>query len=333
MAIGIGRRQFISALGGGAFAWPLTARAQQPTMPVVGFLNGSTADSIAGRSVAAAFRKGLNEAGYVEGKNVAIEYQWADGHYDRFPALAAELVSRQVNAMFVSGGSVAPRAAMNATTTIPIVFSIGSDPVKFGFVQSLNRPGGNVTGVSFLINALGTKRLDLLHELVPAARAFGFLVNQKNPSAEAETGEMKQAADALGGTLIVIEASTDDEIDAAFASFIEHRIAGLAVAADAFFSSRADRLAVLAAKNRIPTIYSLREYTDAGGLMSYGASLSDASRQAGLLTGRILKGQKPADLPVMQSTKYEFVINLKTAKALNIAIPSGVLAIADDVIE
>lgn len=333
MTIGIGRREFISALGGATLTWPVVARAQQPAIPVVGFLNGAIEGSIAGSSVAAAFQSGLKEGGYVEGNNVVIEYRWADGHYDRFSALAAELVSRRVDVMFVSGGSVAPRAAMKATTTIPIVFSIGSDPVKFGFVQSLNRPGGNVTGVSFLINALGAKRLDLLHELVPTANVFGFLVNQKNPSAEAETDEMKQAADALGGTLIVVKASTDDEIVAAFASLIEHRIAALAVAADAYFSSRADRLAMLAARYHIPAIYTLREYADAGGLMSYGASLSDASRQAGLLTSKILKGQKPADLPVMQSTKFEFILNLKTAKALGLTIPSGVLSIADEVIE
>lgn len=329
----LGRRQFIFAIGGTVVAWPIAGRAQQSALPLVGFVNGSTADSNAGRSVTAAFRRGLGEAGFVEGKNVTLEYRWADGNYDRIPAMVAELVSRPVTVMFVSGANIAPRAAMNATKTIPIVFSVGSDPVKFGFVQSLNRPGANVTGVSFLINGLGAKRMSLLHELVPTASVFGFLINPNNPSAEAETNEMNEAAQSLGGTLIVVGASTDGEIDKAFSSFGEHRIAGLAVAADAFFSSRAERLALLAAKYSVPAVYSLREYVDAGGLMSYGASLSEASHQAGLLTGRILKGQKPADLPVIQSTKFEFIINLKTAKALGITIPAGVLAIADEVIE
>jgi putative ABC transport system substrate-binding protein len=318
---------------GSASAWPIAAYAQQTALPVIGFLNGSTADSRTGISVATAFRKGLNEAGYAEGKNVLIEYRWANGQYQRFPSLAAELVNRGVNVMFVSGGSVAPRAAMNATTTIPIVFSIGADPIKFGFVQSLNRLGGNVTGVSFLINELGAKRLDLLHELVPTAAVFGLLINPSNPSAKSDTSDMRQAAATLQRSLIVKDASNDDEIDTAFASFAEQHVAALAVTADAYFSSRAARFSTLAARYQIPVIYSLREFVDAGGLASYGASLSDASYQAAVLTARILKGGKPADLPVIQSTKFEFVLNLKTAQSLGLTIPSGVLAIADEVIE
>ena len=285
-------------------------RGQQPAMPVVGFINGSTARSSAGNGVATAFSKGLNEAGYFEGKNVVIEYRWADGQYERFPTLAADLVSRRVDVIFVSGGAAAPRAAINATTTIPIVFSIGADPVKLGFVQSLNPPGGNVTGVSFLINALGAKRLGLLHDLVPTAGVFGFLVNPSNPSVEADTTEMKRAAEALGGTLIVNKASTDDEIDGAFTSFHEHGIAGLAVAADAFFSSRADRLASLAATHRIPAIYSLREYANAGGLMAWRKSTA-ASLQAGVLTGRILKGRKTRRATCDEVDNFEFVFDLK----------------------
>jgi putative tryptophan/tyrosine transport system substrate-binding protein len=325
------RREFI-ALVGGAVPWSFAARAQGSAMPKVGFLNGSTADSAVGKSVANGFRKGLNEAGYTEGKNVLIEYRWADGQYRRFQTMAAELVSQRVTVMFVSGGSVAPRAAMDATKTIPIVFSIGSDPVKFGFVQSLNRPGGNVTGVTFLINGLGAKRLNLLHGVVPAT-AFGFLINPTNPSAKSDTTDMQQAAEALHLKLSIAEARSGSDIDAAFASFAADRLAGLAVAADAFFSTEAKRFATLAAKYRIPAIYSLREFADAGGLISYGANLSDASYQAGLLIGRILKGAKPADLPVIQSSRFEFVLNLKTAKALGLNIPPSILAIADEVIE
>jgi putative ABC transport system substrate-binding protein len=322
------RREVIALLGGAA-AWPVAARAQQPAMPVVGYLSGATP----GIPTDLAFRNGLREAGYVEGQNLAIEYRWADGQYDRLPALAAELVSRRVSVIFASGGAASPIAAKAATATIPIVFSFGGDPVKLGLVPTFNRPGGNVTGVSFLINALGAKRLDLLDKLVPTATVLGFLVDPTNPGAEPETRDMQQAADALGRKLIVGKASTEGEIDVAFASFLEQQVAALAVAADAFLSGRADQLAALAAGYRIPAIYSLREYAEAGGLMSYGASVLDAARQAGLLTSRILKGEKPADLPVQQATKIELVINLKTAKALGITVPPNLLATADEVIE
>jgi putative ABC transport system substrate-binding protein len=296
------RRDFIAGLSS-AVAWPLAARAQHsPKLPIIGFLsNAAPVASNTGTSVVNAFRRSLGEGGYTEGKNILIEYRWADGQSERFPMLAAELVDRRVSVMFVSGGSVAPRAAINATSTIPIVFSIGSDPVKLGFVQSLNRPGGNVTGVSFLINALGSKRLDLLHELVPTATVFGCLINPTNPSAKSDTNDMQQAAAALHARLIISDASTDAEIDTAFASFAENGAGALAVAADAYFASHAKRFAALAAKYHIPAIYSLREFTDEGGLMSYGASLSEASYQAGLLIAKILKGAKPADLPVIQS--------------------------------
>jgi len=323
------RRDFLTLLGGTAAAWPLAARAQQASVPVVGFLNGATAAA----STTLAFRNGLREAGYVEGQNVSVEYRWADGHYDRLPAMAAELVSRRAKVIFATGSTASPAAAIAATQTIPIVFAIGGDPVKLGLVAALNRPGGNVTGVSFLINALGAKRLQLLHELAPTAFSFGFLVDPANIGAEAETRDMQEAADTLGRKLVVVEASTESGIEAAFAGLIERRVAALAVAADAFFSTRTDQLAALAAKHRIPAMYSLREYADAGGLMSYGGSLSQAVRQAGRYVGRILKGDKPADLPVMQATQLELVINLKTAKALGLDVPPTLLAIADEVIE
>ena len=279
----------------------------------------------------AAFRQGLNDTGYVEGRNVAIEFRWAEGQNERLPTLAADLVRRQVAVIFANGPSMP--VAKAATTTIPIVFTAGADPVQLGFVASLNRPGGNVTGVAFWVNTIGAKRLELLRELVPAAIVIGFLVDPTNPASEIETSDMQAAADTLGRKLLIVNASTESELDAAFAIFNQQRIDALIVAGETFFLNRRGQLVELAARLAVPTMYHLREMAAAGGLMSYGTSVSDAYRQAGVYTGKILKGAKPADLPVTQSTKFELVINLKTAKALGLDIPAKVLALADEVIE
>ena len=325
------RREFITLLGGAAATWPHAARAQQPAMPVVGMLNSGNRDAYATRN--AAFLKGLGEVGFSEGRNVAIEHRYADDHYDRLPGLAAELVQRPVAVLFAAGGGVAPQVAKAATATIPIVFTGGFDPVKAGLVASLNQPGGNVTGTTFLTNALEAKRLGLLHELLPQASVIGVLINPKNASVATVRADLSEAARGLGIELRMAQASSEGEFDAAFAGFDQDGVRALLVASDAAFAGNAKSLITLAERHKLPAIYFVREFAAVGGLMSYGTSFTDAHRQAGAYVGRILKGEKPADLPVVQSAKFEFVINLKTAKALGLTYPPGLLAIADEVIE
>ena len=325
------RRQFITLLGGAAVSWPLAARAQQPTMPVTGFLHPTSLDAYADRL--RPFREGLKDAGFIEGENVAIEYRWAENQTDRLPALAAELARRQV-AVIAAPGPPAALAAKAATTTIPIVFLMNEDPVRLGLVASLARPGGNLTGINIFSAELAAKRLDLLRELVPGAARVGVLVNPVNATTtESTLRDVEPAARAIGLQIQVLNASTSREIDAAFATFVRERPDAVFVGADSFFVSRRVQLTNLAVRHAVPAIYSARDFAEVGGLMSYGASLTDASRQMGVYTGRILKGAKPADLPVVQSTKFELVINAQTARMLGLTVPDKLLVAADEVIE
>jgi putative tryptophan/tyrosine transport system substrate-binding protein len=325
------RRSFI-ALVGGAAAWPLTARAQQAAMPVIGFLNSASPDTYAPQL--AGFRQGLHEVGYTEGQNVAIEFRWAKAQYDRLPELAADLVHRQVAVIVATGGSVSGLAAKSVTTTIPIVFTSGGDPVQQGLVKSVNRPGGNITGVSLFTSTLAAKRLELLHEMAPAARVVALLVNPANPNSEPDTRAVQAAAPGMGLQIVVLKASNGTEIEAAFAAMSQNKVGALLVGADTLFdNSGRDQLIVLAARHAIPAIYDWRDVAAAGGLVSYGSNLAEGYRLAGLYAGRILRGEKPGDLPVQQPVKFEFVINLKTARALGLTISNQMQLLADEVIE
>jgi putative tryptophan/tyrosine transport system substrate-binding protein len=324
------RREFITLLGGAA-AWPLAAHTQQQAMPVIGFMSArSPGDSV---HLLEAFRRGLSDGGFVEGQNVVVEYRWAHGDYARLPALARELVDRKVAVLLGIGGDSSALAAKAASSTIPVVFGMGSDPVQAGMVTSLNRPGGNVTGVNLLINELEPKRLGLLNELVPGTALIGALLNPKFPPSAQQAKELREAAQTIGRPVVILNASNDAELDAALATLVEQRAGALLVGADPFISTRRDRVIAFAAERQLPTMFHFREFALAGGLMSYGVSITDAYRHFGAYAARILKGEKPADLPVMQSTKFEFVINLNTAKAFGLSFPPGLLAIADEVIE
>lgn len=325
------RRDFITLLGGAVAGWPLAARAQQPSIPVVGFLSATAAEPWA-RS-AEAFRRGLSETGFVDGHSVKIEYRWAENRYAQLPALAADLVSRKVDAIFTTGGSVATLAAKTATATIPVIFAFGADPIKAGVVPSLNRPGGNVTGMTLFSNELNAKKLEILHGLVPATAAIALLVNPDGPTANSAVQDTQEAAHALGRRLLVLRASNEREIDMAWAGVVEQSAGGLIVAPDGFFSASYVQIVGLAARHRIPVIYEGSGFVRAGGFISYGADGLEAHRQAGIYVGRILKGAKPADLPVLQPAKFDLVINLKAAKSLGITIPNALLIQATELIE
>jgi putative ABC transport system substrate-binding protein len=324
------RRDFIALTGGAAVAWPFGVRAQTPSMPVIGLLGSESPEEFA--PYVAGFRRGLNETGYVEGKNVAIEFRWAEGHYDRVPALAADLVRRQVAVIFATGAGGGILAAKAATSTIPIVFTVSRDPVEGGYVASLAHPGGNLTGINFFGGELVEKRLELLHALVPKATVIAFILNP-NGIIASRVQKLSEAARTLGLQLRHLSAANEQEIDTAFATFAQSRPGALLVDSDIFFNARREQIVALAARYKVPAIYELRDYAAAGGLMSYGASLSDAWRLAGIYVGKILNGAKPADLAIMQSTKIEMVINLKTAKTLGLAIPQSLLLRADEVIQ
>ena len=325
------RREFLGLIGGLVVAFPLAALAQQQPMPLVGFMSGRSPEDSA--HLVAAFRQGLDETGFVEGQNVAIEFRWANGQYDRLPALAADLVSRRVTVLVGVGGDVSAVAAKRATATIQVVFGMGSDPIKAGLVESLNRPGGNATGYTLLTNELEPKRLGLLRDLVPQASVFGVLVNPKFPPAARELQDLEEAARTVSQSLFVANASNDAELESSLASLLQQRISGLLVNPDPYFDTRRERITAFAAQHRLPAMYQFREYAAAGGLISYGPSITDSYRQAGVYVGRILKGAKPAELPVVQPTKFELVINLKSAKALGLTMPNTVLIRADEVIE
>ena len=325
------RREFISMLGGAVAAWPLAAQAQQTAMPVIGFLHPSSPEAAANSLTA--FRRGLQESGYVEGNNVAIEYRWAENRIDRLPEMAADLVRHQVAVIVTPGSTDAALAAKAATKTIPIVFSVGTDPVKLGLVDSLNRPGGNATGVSYFTQELGPKRLGLLRELIPGDADVIVLANPRNAATDLAVRDMQIAVSTIGQQITVLNASDSREIDTAFTTMVQKRAPALLIIADALFTSRRFQLVTLATRHAIPAIYTSREFAEVGGLMSYGANLRDISRQVGAYTGRILKGAKPVDLPVVQPTKFEFVINLQTARALRLEVPPTLLARADEVIE
>ena len=325
------RRDFVTLLGGAAAAWPLAARAQQSTMPMIGFLSGQS--SVDFSSFTEAFRRGLHEAGFTEGQNVQIEYRWADAHYDRLPALANDLIKQGVAVIVATGGTASARAAKAATTTIPIVFTTGADPIQSGLVSSLNRPDSNLTGISFFSNPLAAKRMELLRELVPKVSLVALLVNPNAPNAQVSIADAEAAAQSLSLDLLVLKAGTERELAEAFPAAVERRAGGLLVDADAYYISRPTSLVGLAAHHKIPTIYFSNEFAEAGGLISYGTSQTEVYRQAGVYVARILRGEKPGDLPVMLPTKFELVINIKTAKALGIEVSPTLSAIADGVIE
>jgi putative tryptophan/tyrosine transport system substrate-binding protein len=324
------RREFITLVGGLA-AWPLAAKAQQPAMPVIGWMSGrSPADST---HLLEAFRKGLHDTGYVEGESISIEYRWAQGDYGRLPELASDLVNRGVLLLMAVGGEPSAIAAKKATSTIPIVFGIGGDPVDAGLVASFNRPGGNATGYTLLTSQMEPKRIGLLHELVPSASSFGALINPAFPPAVRQLGDIENATKTIRQSLFVASASTDAELNAAFASFVQQRVGAVLIAADPYFDTRREQIIALAAQARLPTMYQFREFAVAGGLISYGPSYTDSYKQGGIYAGRILRGAKPADLPILQPTKFEMVINLKTANSLGLNIPNSMQLLADEVIE